>query len=116
MQESGRDRGLPMKVPIDSDVETRVRGTSGQDVLIDPSSGARRRQRVLLIAVCGAVALIVVTGLVLRSWMHSNVVVPRARVRIASVTRGSFVRDIAAEGTVVVANSPTLVAVATGTV
>jgi HlyD family secretion protein len=105
-----------MKAPIDSDVETRVRGTSGQDVLIDPASGARRRQKALLIAVCGAAALIVVTGLVLRSWMHSNVVVPRARVRIATVTRGSFVRDIAAEGTVVVANSPTLFAVATGTV
>jgi HlyD family secretion protein len=105
-----------MKAPIDSDVETRVRGTSGQDVLIDPASGARRRQRVLLIAVCGAAVLVVVVGLVLRSWMHSNVVVPRARLRIATVMRGSFVRDIAAEGTVVVANSPTLFAVATGTV
>jgi HlyD family secretion protein len=48
--------------------------------------------------------------------MHSNLVVPRARVRIATVTRGTFVRDLAAEGTVVVANSPTLFAIATGTV
>jgi HlyD family secretion protein len=42
--------------------------------------------------------------------------VPRARLRIATVTRGSFVRDVAAEGTVVVANSPTLVAAGVGTI
>jgi HlyD family secretion protein len=70
----------------------------------------------MLIAVCGGAALVVIFGLVLRSWVHSNLAVPRQRVRIATVTSGQFVRDIAAEGTVVVANSPTLFAVAVGTV
>jgi HlyD family secretion protein len=101
---------------MDSNTETKVRDTSAQDVLIDPSGGARRRRRVILILACGVVTLVVVFGLVVRSWMNSNVVVPRARVRIAAVTRGSFVRDIAAEGTVVVANSPTLFSSAIGTV
>jgi HlyD family secretion protein len=51
-----------------------------------------------------------------RAWMGSGVGIPRERVRIAEVTRGTFVRDVAAEGTVVAANSPTLYAVSTGTV
>jgi HlyD family secretion protein len=60
--------------------------------------------------------LLVAIGLVIKSWAHSNLVVPRHRVRIGTVTRGLFVRDTAAEGTVVVANSPTLFAVYAGTV
>src|SRR5579863_480587 len=95
---------------------TKVRDTSGQDVLVDPAPAAQRRRRLIVMTVCGAVALAVVIGLVLRSWAHSNLTVPRQRVRIATVVRGPFVRDIAAEGTVVVANSPTLFAVAVGTV
>jgi HlyD family secretion protein len=105
-----------MSASIESNTEAKVRDTSAQDVVIDPAPGTRRRRRVLLIAAGGAVALAVVIGLVIRSWTNSNVVVPRARVRIATVARGSFVRDLAAEGTVIVANSPTLVSVAVGTV
>jgi HlyD family secretion protein len=105
-----------MRPPTEINTETKVRDTSGQDVILDRAPGARRRRRLILIAVCGATALIVVIALVIRSWVHSNLVVPRPRVRIATVTRGLFVRDTAAEGTVVVANSPTLFAVADGTV
>jgi HlyD family secretion protein len=105
-----------MTVPAESDLAVRVRDTSGQDVPIDSARALRRRQLFILIAACGGAALVVVIGLVLRSWVHSNHIVPRQRVRIAPVTRGLFVRDIAADGTVVVANSPTVFAVATGTV
>src|SRR4030095_4558382 len=42
--------------------------------------------------------------------------IPLERVRIAEVTRGSFIRDVSAQGTVVAASSPTLVAAAPGTV
>jgi len=55
-------------------------------------------------------------GLLVQSWASASVVVSRERVRIAAVSRGLFVRDIAAQGTVVVANSPTLVASAMGSV
>ena len=93
-----------------------VRDTSAQDVVVDPDNGARRRRRLILILAGGIVAFVVVFGLVAKSWVNSKVVIPRARVRIATVTRGAFVRDIAAEGLVVVANSPTLFASAVGTV
>ncbi|MET0717215.1 MAG: efflux RND transporter periplasmic adaptor subunit [Pseudoxanthomonas sp.] len=39
-----------------------------------------------------------------------------SRVRIAEVTRGDLVRDISADGRVIAANSPTLYAIAAGTV
>ena len=41
---------------------------------------------------------------------------PIERVRIAEVTRGPFIRDISAQGTVVAAVSPTMFAAAPGTV
>ena len=40
----------------------------------------------------------------------------RERLRIAQVSRGHFVRDVAADGTVVAAVNPTLYAIAPGTV
>jgi HlyD family secretion protein len=106
----------PIRAIAPPATDTKVRDTSGQDILIDPAHGERRRRRLLWIAGGGAAALIVIVVLLANAWTTSKVVVPRARVRIATVTRGSFVRDVAAEGTVVVANSPTLVATGVGTV
>lgn len=105
-----------MNVSMDSKTETKVRDTSAQDVIVDPDSSSRRRRRVLLMLGGGAVALVLIFGWVVKSWMASKVLVPRARVRIATVTRGAFVRDVAADGLVVVANSPTLFSSAIGTV
>jgi HlyD family secretion protein len=96
--------------------EPSIRDTSAQDVLVDSAPRSRKRQRHIVVAAAGGVALIVVAGLVVRSWSSSSLVVSRERVRIAAVTRGPFVRDIAAQGTVVVADSPTLFAAALGTV
>lgn len=106
----------PLRAIAEPGTDSRVRDTSGQDVLIDPAPGERRRRRLLWLAGGGAAALVVIAVLLANAWMTSKVVVPRARVRIATVTRGSFIRDVAAEGTVVVANSPTLVAAGVGTV
>jgi HlyD family secretion protein len=97
-------------------MEAKVRDTSAQDVIVDPSDGARRRRRLMVVLGCSAGALILIFGLVVRSWVSSKVVIPRARVRIATITRGTFVRDVAADGLVVVANSPTLFSSAIGTV
>ena len=96
--------------------ESKVRDTSAQDVIVNPDGGRRKRRRMVMILGCGLAALVVVFGLVVRSWMNSKVVIPRERVRIATVTRGTFIRDVAADGLVVVANSPTLFASAIGTV
>ena len=101
---------------MNASMDSKVRDTSGQDVMVDPGSGARRSRRLVLILAGGAAALVLIFVLVIRSWMNTKVVVPRARVRIATITRGAFVRDVAADGLVVVANSPTLFSSAVGTV
>jgi HlyD family secretion protein len=96
--------------------EAFIRDTSAQDVAIDPTLLTRKRRRLLIAGAVGALAIVMVLFMLIRSWASTGLVVPRERVRIAAVTRGVFVRDIAAQGTVVVANSPTLFASAVGTV
>jgi HlyD family secretion protein len=96
--------------------ESFIRDTSAQDVAVDPTLALRRRRRLVIAGTAAALTIVFVLVMLVRSWASTSVVVPRERIRIASVTRGIFVRDIAAQGTVVVANSPTLVASATGTV
>jgi HlyD family secretion protein len=96
--------------------EPFIRDTSAQDVAIDPALLISKRRRLLIAGVVGALAIVMVLFMLVRSWASTSILVPRERVRIAAVTRGLFVRDIAAQGTVVVANSPTLFASAIGTV
>lgn len=96
--------------------ETFIRDTSAQDVVVDPAPRARKRRLLLIAAATGAVALIIALFVLIRAWASTSVVIPRERLRIATVTRGAFIRDVAAQGTVVVANSPTLFATGVGTV
>jgi len=93
-----------------------IRDTSATDVAVDPRPRWARRRRLLIAAALLVMALFAGTALAVRSWLSTDRVVPRERLRIAAVTRGPFVRDVAAEGTVITADSPTLFAVATGTV
>jgi HlyD family secretion protein len=50
------------------------------------------------------------------AWSRSSQVVSADRIRVSTVSRGHFVRDVAAEGTVIAAVNPTLFAIAPGTV
>ena len=93
-----------------------IRDTSATDVALDPEPRLRRKRRFTLIAVGGAIVALVLAFWVVRSWMSTAVVIPRERVRIAEVSRGAFIRDVAAQGTAIAANSPTLYAQAMGTV
>jgi HlyD family secretion protein len=102
--------------PTPGSPESKVRDTSGTDVTLDPAPAALRRRRLWLLAGGAGLALVALLVWLVEAWSGSKVVVPRARLRIATVIAGSFVRDVAAEGTVVVANSPTLVATGVGTV
>jgi HlyD family secretion protein len=89
-----------------------IRDTSATDVAIESLQPKRRR-----IIIGAAAAVLGITGVVaVRAWMTTGVGIPRDRVRIAEVTRGMFIRDVAAEGTVVAAGSPTLYAIANGTI
>lgn len=62
----------------------------------------------------GVLVLVVALIWSARAWLSSEKVLPRERMRTSEVTRGHFVRDVAATGTVVAAVSPTLFAEAPG--
>ena len=110
-----------MITPLHSDSGNKVkvmpmRDTSAQDRPIDPAPAQKRRRYQFIGAGAGALLLLIVLVLVIRNWISAEVTVPIERVRIAEVTRGPFVRDISAQGTVVAAVSPTMFAAAPGTV
>src|SRR6202042_1036295 len=74
----------------------------------------RHRKWVIVgLVIAGALITLFV---ILSRYSGAGVSVDRSRVSIASVERGNFVRDIAADGQVVAAVSPTLYANALGTV
>ena len=93
-----------------------IRDTSGTDVSLDPGPQRRKRRRWVMGGVLLGAALLAGATLAVRSWSSTGHVVSRERLRIATVTRGPFIRDVAAEGTVITSNSPTLYAVSTGTI
>jgi HlyD family secretion protein len=94
-----------------------MRSTDGQDRVVEQATGWRHDRRVRLTA---AVALLVLGAAVLvwllQGWASTDATVALDRVRIATVTRGEFLSDVAAQATVVAAVSPTLYAPAAGTV
>lgn len=94
----------------------KIADTSGQDVVLDRGSSTRRAA---LWIVSGAVALIVIAWLVLpilSRWASATATVSEDRLRFATVERGDLVRDVAVQGRVVAAISPTLYATEAGTI
>jgi HlyD family secretion protein len=91
-----------------------IRGTEGQDTptVTQPSW---RKHRLLPIVVGAAFGAILLIWLV-RAWFDPAGTVAADRLRIATVSKGHFVRDVAAEGLVTAAVSPTLFAAALGTI
>jgi HlyD family secretion protein len=92
-----------------------LRDTSAQDRVIEPKNPFKRHRKLVLVALAGIAALGALI-LFLARYSGAGVSVDRARLSIATVERGNFVRDIAADGQVVAAVSPTLYANALGTV
>ena len=93
-----------------------MRTTEAQDRVIDGSGSTLRRRRILIAGGIGLLLLLAVIGWALRGWATSDTSIARERLRLAAVTRGEFVSDVAAQATVVAAVSPTLYAPAAGTV
>ncbi|HEV2331737.1 MAG TPA: efflux RND transporter periplasmic adaptor subunit, partial [Gammaproteobacteria bacterium] len=94
----------------------KIRDTSGQDVALD-NSPRRRKQRWYLIG--GGAALLLLLALTvpaLYRWAKAEQTVAADQVRLAKVTRGTFVRDVSVDGQVVAAVSPTLYSDVNGTV
>ena len=95
----------------------RIRDTSAQDQAIGPGASARPRlSRSRVIAGLAALAVLALAVWVAGGWMSGGRSFDASRVRIAEVTRGDLVRDLSADGRVIAANSPTLYAIAGGTV
>lgn len=94
-----------------------IREPSGQDrqVASAATPQARRRRHWLIGGACVLGAGLAVAWL-LSGWSAGSRSFDATRVRIAAVERGDLVRDISADGRVIAANSPTLYAVAGGTV
>src|SRR5271155_5607855 len=92
-----------------------LRDTSGQDRVIERQKIWQRHPKALIGAAVALLLLGVLVTYLLR-YSGAGLSIDRARVSIATVERGSFVRDIAADGQVVAAVSPTLYANALGTV
>lgn len=93
-----------------------IADTSGQDVLLTPKSRTRRAllAAVAAVAVTALTVWIVVPGL--QRWSQAEASVVRERLRLATVARGDFVRDVSVQGRVVAAVSPTLYATQDGTI
>ncbi|MFT4248834.1 MAG: efflux RND transporter periplasmic adaptor subunit [Pseudomonas sp.] len=92
-----------------------IRDTSAQDQVLTsrPSRTAWRRWRWPALA---ALAVLAGIGWAIAGWSAGTRSFDASRVRIAEVTRGDLVRDIAADGRVIAANSPILYAISAGTV
>ena len=97
-----------------------IRDTSAQDRPVHatqaPSRALSPRRRQWLYAGAGVTGLVMVMGWLLSGWTAGARSIDAERLRIATVTRGDLVRDISADGRVIAANSPTLYAIAGGTV
>jgi HlyD family secretion protein len=92
-----------------------IRDTHAQDRPLDRAPGLRRHGKLMAAILGGALTLGLLLTLLLR-FSDARNAVDRARLSIATVERGSFVRDVAADGQVVAAVSPTLYSSAAGTV
>jgi HlyD family secretion protein len=92
-----------------------LRDTAGQDRVIERVGGWRRHRGLLTAGAAGLLALGVLVTYLLK-FAGAGGSVDRSHLNIAAVERGSFVRDLVADGQVVAAVSPTLYANSAGTI
>jgi HlyD family secretion protein len=106
-------RALPCNVM--SDGIRLFRDTASQDRALDAPGFWRRHGKLTVVVGTGAVLLAILVIVLLR-FSGAETSIDRSRLTIATVERGSFVHDVAADGQVVAAVSPTLYAPAPGIV
>lgn len=89
--------------------------TQRQDRLLEPQRFWVQHRRLMISLLGFAVGLGALVSAMVR-FSGAQVSIERSRLTIATVERGSFVRDVVADGQVVAASSPTLYAPSAGTV
>ena len=95
----------------------QIRDTAAQDQSLGNAAPTpRQRLRRWLLPAAGGVAVLVALAWTVSAWTGGGRSHDGSRMRVAEVVRGDLVRDIAADGRVISANSPTLYAIAGGTV
>lgn len=92
-----------------------IRDTSAQDQTLSVAGTAAPWKRWLWPGLAALVVLLAI-GFAARAWLGASRSFDASRVRVAEVKRGDLVRDIAADGRVIAANSPILYAISAGTV
>ncbi|WP_145479126.1 efflux RND transporter periplasmic adaptor subunit [Stenotrophomonas rhizophila] len=92
-----------------------IRDTSAQDQTFSSPATAAPWKRWLWPGVAALLVLLAI-GFAARAWLGASRSFDSARVRIAEVKKGDLVRDLAADGKVIAANSPVLYAISAGTV
>ena len=93
-----------------------IRDTSAQDAAIDPAPARRRRRKFIFGGVAAAALCVAAVSPALTRWSAADRSVDGSQLRYATVSRGRFVSDVAVQGQVVAAVSPTLYAPTAGTV
>jgi len=93
----------------------KISDTSSQDVALPP----RTRGKKILIGAVTAGLILLVASLAwpaVQRWAQAQESVSADRLRLATVTRGDFIRDLTVQGRIVAAVSPVLYASDTGTI
>lgn len=91
-----------------------IRDTSGQDAVIAAPPLWRRKK--LVVGVVFAIAFLILCFFLVRAFANSSKSINASRIKIAQVTRGTLIRDVAVNGRMVAAISPTLYSTASSTV
>lgn len=93
-----------------------MRSTSAQDVTLETAARPWYRRRPVQLVAAGALVLALTLFWLVSGWFESGNVASLQNLELATVTRGDFVDDVAARGTVIAAVSPTVYSTASGTV
>ncbi len=104
------------RIPLSPYAESVIRTTEGQDAPAEHSRSHWKRHRWPYIGGTATAIAIALLIWLFTQWSDLRHTVSAERLRIVTVTQGHFVRDVAAQGTVIAAVNPTLFAVAPGTI
>ena len=93
----------------------KIADTSGQDIVLAPPSKNKKYIVISILVIILSLIAEFVSPAISR-WSNAEVTISEARLRIGTVQRGDFVRDLSVQGQVVASVSPRLYSTAQGTI